>query len=452
MSLGPRATDARDILGFAGLALVLVLLAVVVGGSLISAFSYSAAGRDRAELREVVREAFADGTLGTIDRRLNDRELGAFQFNDCAILELASNDHGTRIERALSPFGLLKPGQDPTTISACGHLKEVVVDGNGAEYVSSPYHRYLHGGQAVAAELVPRLGVQGTRNLLLTLNQITLLSVVLICLWRLRAGFPTRHLGMAVLATFMLTMSGVSFLDQSLSMGPADLSVHLMLALLVLIDPLRSGRAGYLAVVAAGAVCVAYFEFLTGQIPLAVGLLLLLPAMSLDGNGLVREAILRSIVGIATFLLICAMLFGVKYWITAQVFGPSVWGDIFDRLAMRTALEGFSLVEVFMRLAYRTHHLAFGSVGLGLLYLVVAILAFVFSVFRDLRAPAPEASWRRWRALGFLAGAGAVLTWYIVFSSHTAIHSWFMIRPLGLCCAASMAYLWLLPSERPARA
>lgn len=446
----PRSLMATDIPGFAARALVVTLLAVAILGSLVAGFSYATAGRDAAPVREAVRAAFAVGTLGIVDRRLNDRQVGAFQFNDCAILVMAANDHGTRVERALSPFGRLKAGADPTTISACAELQDIVVAGNEADYGYSPYHRYLHGGRALAAALVPELGVQGLRALLLAANELVLLSVLLLCLWRSRDGGARPQLALAVLSALLLTVSGVGYFGQSLSMGPADLMVHGMFALLVLGGPLALGRVAYLGIAAGSGVLVAYFEFLTGEIPLSVALLILLPAICLDSRAAMREAALRAVFGPTAFLATAAAMFALKYAITAQVFGPGVWGDIGGALATRTGLEGFSLIEVFERLAYRTHHFAFGSVGLGLAYLMVALAVFSVCIFSDLRASGEEASWRRWRALGFLGGAGSVLAWYVIFSSHSAVHSWFMIRPLALCCAASIAYLWLVVPLRRA--
>lgn len=429
-------------------ATVICVFVTLGAAALFSGLNYTSAVTDDTRLREKVADAYGEGTLTSENRLLNDREVGALQSTDCLILAMALNAHGTGVERAVSPFGRpLKEGRETVENSAlvetgCGRLMDRIVNDNDDSYGFAPYHRYIHGGRAVAELAVPRLGVQGYRDALLTANSLVLLLAAVITL--VRASRPgaqtterTTNLGLCLLSILLLTMSGVQYFGMSLAMGPADLFVHLMFLILVCIGAIRSRRNLYFAVIAVSAAFIIYFEFLTGQIPLSVALLIMLPCLFLTSDADVPEAVIRGIVGTFAFCLVCVALLIAKYIVTAVVFGPDVLSGITDQLDMRTSLEGFSWFEVFARLAYRTHHIAFGSTFLGITYFFLALGLFAHSFWRDLNSGQVN---RRFRAFGLLAGALSILVWYLVFSSHSAIHSWFMIRPIGLFAAMACAY------------
>lgn len=452
---------------FAARSAVTVIAAFVIFGALFATFSYVTAGGDKAALMAEIRRAFGTGALTQESRILNNRQIGAFQGNDCQILGMAANSAGTQLERAVSPFGrpLLEGATDaasrPELGNVCGQLHDIFVNGNGENYGHAPYHRYLHGGRALAAAMVPQFGVEGFRNLLLAANQLVLLGVAALCFVRLARPATARprrreNLALAAFSVLLLVMSGLDHFGMSMSMGPADLSIHLMFAALVAFGPLVMRRQTWLSIIAAGAAFAIYFEFLTGQIPLGVCLILLLPALALGPGDSVREAALRAAFGVLVFVGVCALALGAKYWVTSLVFGDDVWDDILNQLGQRTSLAGFSIAEVIARLFYRTHHIAFGYVTLGVLYTVSGIALLLLCLWRDFGAARADdtgaSRWRVWRAIGTGSAALSVLTWYLVFSSHSAIHSWFMIRPLAAVAASGFGYALLMPPRHEARA
>lgn len=417
-------------------------------GAVFSGLNYASALTDDGLLREKVVEAYREGTLTTESQLLNNKDIGALQGNDCLILSMALNAHGTVLERAVSPFGR-PPIEGRETVEAnplletgCGRLKDRVVNGNEESYGFAPYHRYMHGGRAVAELVVPLIGVQAYRNILLAANSLILLLAAVITLVRAnRPDIPaperTTSLGLCLMSILLLTLSGVQYFGMSISMGPADLFVHLLFLIIVSIGAIESRRAVYFAVIAVSAAFIIYFEFLTGQIPLGLALVILLPFFSVTSDDHVPEAVLRSILGAFVFCLVCVVLMLAKFAVTAFVFGPGIWSDVSNQLDTRTSLEGFSLIEVFARLAFRTHHIAFSSTALGISYVVFALGLFIHCLWRDLKSGQIN---RRFRALGLLAGALSILVWYVAFSSHSAIHSWFMIRPIGLFAAMACSY------------
>ncbi len=448
VTIAGKRVDWREIRRAFGSAILIAIVVIIVAGAFFLALNLASAVTDDAKLRIKVAEAIEEGNLTAVHRLLNNRERGVFQDNDCLILSMALNAHGTALERAVSPFGRpLIEGREtvednPLIEVVCGRLMDQVVNGNEESYRFVPYHRYMHGGRALAELVVPLVGVQGFRNLLLTANSLTLLLVAVITLVRAsRPNIPAParsiNLGLCLMSVLLLTLSGVQYFGMSLSIGPADLFVHLLFLAIVSFGAIACRRDTYLAIIGIAAAFIIYFEFLTGQIPLGVALVILLPFFCLTSDEDVPEAVLRSVLGTFVFCTICLGLMLAKYGVTALVFGPEVWSNIFDQLEERTSLGEFSLFEVFARLAYRTHHIAYGSTVLGLAYLVLAIGLFFHCFWRDLQS---GTIYRQYRAFGLLAAALSILVWYLAFSSHSAIHSWFMIRPIGLFAAMACSY------------
>lgn len=448
--------ELRDTLLSIGPFVVLTTLVCVI---LFAILNVTSAGTNDGRLRNKIHEAYANRNLGTENRLLNNKEIGANQGNDCLILSMAMNSHGTLIERSVSPFGRpaietgIAGSQNSSIGSVCDRLGDIIVNGNEEGYAYVPYHRYIHGGRALAELIVPWLGVQTYRNFLLAANYLVLLAAAAISIFRAcavdrAAEDRSIDLALALFSVLLISVSGIQYFGMSLSTGPADLTVHAMFFALCWFGVLSASRKLYFFVISVSASLIIYFEFLTGQIPFALAILIFMPFFCLKRDEEISEALLRSILGSLFFCTICAGLLVGKFWLSTIVFGPEIWVDVLQQLIVRTSKGEFSLFDVIARLVYRTHHIAFGFTTLGLLYLLGAFVVFGHCVLRDFSG---SRDFVVARACGILAGITSLLIWYVAFSSHSAIHSWFMIRPIGLFAALAYSYKTLDRSVLGAR-
>jgi hypothetical protein len=348
--------------------------------------------------------------------------------NDCLVLYMLVSPYDTRSDEVLFP-------KNSTSGDKCTILREMVEGKPPGEFRT--YQRYLHGIRTIVAPLVSHFSIHAAMTLLLTASY-TLLSLALaVLIWRrwqqgigTKAG-PVFGIGLAALGV-MLTFYVTPYYSTSLAFASSDLSIYALILAAITAD-LRSGSLRQIAVLASifGAI-IAYLEFLTGQAPLGLTLLVAMVAASAPPTvrpaALVQRCFWTAYSFVGSFVLCFAIKMVTLLFIGADTggFASSLLQRIGGPLDGTDTLP--TILTALQEFAKAAPWLGRGSSALGLTLIFVAGIGLAGgAALRWRRLPD---TLERTRTV-VLVGAALVLpAWYLVFLQHTIVHAGFMIRPL----------------------
>jgi hypothetical protein len=359
-----------------------------------------------------------------------DSRRGFHQFNDCLILQMLSGPDDALWAGALGP---LHDKRNAESIAKCASLHTLVREGTAAHlYPMGRYTRYWHGYNPLAAGLLGAVDLWTARKVL----KIGVYGALV--LLGLAAGTQPR--GLAAIAC-AISVTGLLFwalpyFGQSLAHAPGDMFVVLSLSCLLFGRQALSRRGTLVPFCAVYGAGVVYFEFLHGQVPIVLGILL--PATYLMARlrpGEEREPA-RSwrfgLTGCLAFAAGGALTVAVKQILVAAIIGPGAARSVVEHLNRWTSSAPGdpplwaplkSVARVLREGPVLTYGSREGAIALG----VAAALAWSAAGYLALRA-------RRGGALSdllaFAAGAGIVPAWIWTFQAHTAVHKTLMVRML----------------------
>lgn len=401
------------------------------------AINIASASIDRSAIKAKVEAAFQTNQLMASDYYRTDGVLGNHQFNDCLILDMVMNDDRPAIERGLSPT------YTHSGIDKCETLRKTIAGEQlDVEPENTSYHRYLHGHTALAAVMLSVMPLH-TARLFLSLSQIAILiaTVCVSCRLYLNAANPTERsisitTGWASLC--LILFFGFSFFSMSLSHGPADSLLGLYLLCWLIFKPWRMSVLSTTIFHGVFGALTAYFEFLTGGIPMGMCLVFLCYA-GIAASDKSRSTIADGFMSVAAFCAGIVVAFVVKLAATTLAFGPEVIGDFTQRLSYRT-LGGedggtypWNAAWAVLKGSYTIGH---GSTILGGI-LILSASGLIASCLWGLRTKSVREISDR--TLLLLLSAASIYVWWIVFSQHTAQHYFFMARiAVGTIIAAPL--------------
>jgi hypothetical protein len=418
------------------------LVVVVLANAAFLMLGIWAATLHRDPLAQRVREAFPSADLIENDWPGLESRRGFDQYNDCSILQMITNHDDDILANAVGPLIYNKNAGET---NKCATLHRIVNEGpDAAPYLVFRYTRYWHGYDPVAAALLQVLDVGNAREAL----RIALYgSLVLLVV---AAG--TRHRGLfAVAASIAITGAlfwAVPYFGPNFSHAPGDILVILGIAALLHWRE-RLFRLGTLvpfcAVYGAG---VVYFEFLTGQLPTAMGLLFptayLIARSRPAPDDQPREAWHFAAAALMAFVLGALLTVAIKQILAVVVVGPEALKSFLVYLrryvnpspeaSMRHFRETWSsphasIVWSSLRAIYvvlgEGYVLTYGSrAAAGLLYAAGA-LAWLSAAYVAFRRAARSASSD---LLAMAAGVAIVVIWTLCFQTHTTLHKFWMVR------------------------
>lgn len=394
--------------------------------------AYWAAGAPRERFRERVRSAFATTELVQADYLVLDSRRGNHQYDECLILQMLSNASESRVRRAVGPVLFI---QDSTATGYCRTLHRLVVEGaDPSEFLRAEYTRYWHGYLPVAAGFLSVTDLTTARR---TLKALTYLSLILLAIAGLRSRCPPARIVALSVALCGLLLWGLPYLGQLFSHAAGDIVVVLgILVLLVFPEQLRRPRR-FVPFCAAYGACVVFLEFLTGQLPIAAGLLFgTAYAVALCGTDSTRRGawtyagtgvVAFGAGGIATLL--------AKQVLEATVLGVRAFSYFIEGFGYHTASAATGsgspgLVRVVRRLLQKVDILTYGNetaaIFLGVVSVLTWLAAAVVAIWSDRARDQGFAG--RSDLLALAAGSSIVAAWVVLFQTHTLAHAAFMVR------------------------
>lgn len=220
------------------------------------------------------------------------------------------------------------------------------------------------------------------------------------------------------------------YFSTSLAFASSDLAVYAMLLTIMLIDLSQLPLERMVTLAAVFGAVIAYVEFLTGQAPLALALLLSVGAASMVGSGTPGALAGRYLWTAYAFVAGLVLCFAIK--MAALLLIGADTGCFGSCLVHRMggAVDGtpVTILYALQRLGGEMAVLGQGSPKLGLSLFLVAIAGLAGGACaRWLRLPGRL---ERIRTAALLGAAFVIPARYLVFLNHTIIHAWFMIRPL----------------------
>lgn len=407
---------------------VLSALGVAIMLSLVLlALNFASARLPRDPIIDAVRQGFAQRQLVDYGWLHLNAELGVHQFNDCLILLMAADDRAPADKRALSPTiaGASVGAFGGGFTVPCPPLRRFANGERAPITDTSFYHRYVFGNVALTAGLLQFSSIQGLRttySFLAFAAPLTMSVLALFFLWRAKAPTRPNTLAFAALGGVMLSFFfAAQYYGQSIAHFPPDILLTLYL---LTIACLRSRAENFFALGAINAAFGAltmYFEFLSGGAPMGAALVLSTAAVqSLDRKD--GQALLRAGFALATYAIGFLTIFAIKQTATSIVFGADVVANSGARL--ETWLTGATPLQTFWRLDQNIREFGGGSIWIGRGIVLGAALALITSVVQlVLRKRGPRAP--EWV---FVAAALIIPAWYLIFSLHTYVHAWMMVR------------------------
>ncbi|MEI6987315.1 MAG: hypothetical protein WCK65_14430 [Rhodospirillaceae bacterium] len=293
----------------------------------------------------------------------------------------------------------------------------------------------------------------------------------LIALWGLHrdpAG-RLRHAGNLAIGTIFLFIWGLSSFGTSISFAFGDAAVIAVWLVGVAINPLDLTQRAWVSIMAALGAFIAYVEFLTGQIPLALALLPGMVAIGLKeptrlGQG--RQRVCGGLLALATGVLTTILL---KQLAVLAVFGQEAVFSFVSQLGRHTGgpvdiffsprelefLTGLgigpdslggvlaSLKLLVLKFAISSLTIGMGSRIFGVTLIIASIIVLAVRLTHVLRSPMPLA---RGRGELLLVSLVVLAAWYFAMTTHAIQHSYYMIRPLVWLPVAAVISL-LIPTR-----
>jgi hypothetical protein len=456
---------------------VLALFIVNLGATRISPEHY----------RQVVDQAVRDGTMAhslrlPFARGLTFNVVGG---SDCLILATLIVPRESLLRASISPRMIPPHDQAPPTPGYpseyfCRQLSHTMnAAAAGLPLELRYHHRYLHGAVTLAGLTLALVPLDVAGRILLAACYVALAGLAIVAGLRMRAADPRerrRALAFVIIAIVLACFYALPLFGPTFAHAPTDIIITLFL-LIGLVQPLcRVPERRFILIVSLFATAIAVLELLTGGI--IMGLAALVTAIALGDAPDSGMQLRRLIVGVGCFAAAMVTCFAVKLAAVAIVWGPGEVASFFDLLGDRmtgklalgtqlrlgpilgpwaawrgldaTIIEHSLTARLLFTMLILTHSaavLTWGSATLGSAVVLLPVPLLAILTYLALRR-VPRGAWLE-QPQPYLLAAGLVpFAWYLAFTTHTATHSYFMMRPLALNVALVAIAVLLMPPRR----
>ena len=411
----------------------------VLGNLLFLALMVAAQGDPRVIITRV-RTAFATGELGTKDFLRFDARRGWFQYNDCIVLQMLTNQDPSRFERALAPKVFYKSEAWEDQCAVLRALVEEGVDPN--TLLLQRYVRYWHGYNAVAAFALRGMELRSLRRML---SGAVWVAIGILALAACRSGTRVRRTGL-IIALTAATVWAVPYFAPGLTEGPGDALLLLALAAIAAWPRMAVGFGTIVPYAAGFGATVVFFEMLTGQLPIAIAWLAALTLAAGRDEGRLGNVAAPTVTlaAVTAFGLAAAATVVAKQIMAALLAEPQAGEAFLTQLGFYMGVpesEGNwpGILLPFARLMQQSKMLTFGKTLAG--YVLVAATGLIW-LAAAIRGWCERYSERGRDVLILVSAALIPVAWVFLLPRHTYIHATFMVRmlvvpislaPLALC-------------------
>jgi hypothetical protein len=373
--------------------------------------------------------------------------------NDCLVVYMLLARYDSGLEEALFPK-IPRWGHSP-----CPALRHLLEDTAEQEFWT--YQRYLLGVRTIVAPLLSHLDVRDAGMFLLVAGYALILTAIAALIWRRRQqGSGARNapfdIGLA-LSACMLLFYITRYYGTSVAFASSDLAIYALLVAAAFIDLARLSSWQAVAFASLFGAIIAYLEFLSGQAPLGLTLLLAFVAAGASQaegpTALLRRCLWMGYAFTAGFVLCFAVKMVTVLLIGSDTgaFGPSLLHRMGGSIDAARPLLGIDITQhamyspaailyALVKLGRSSKILGHGSLALGLPVVLIAIAGLAYGA---------RARWRRLpdrfertRTAALVGAALVTPAWYLVFLNHTIVHATFMIRPLVGLIAIGLWFGW----------
>lgn len=436
----------------------LCTLIVVVSYCSMVALNFLAMGDDRSVQRARIMAAYESGELvEDLAASLGDRRRGVNQFNDCLILQSVLLSHGTRVRDSVS--ALVVAGALP-----CQALHTIARGALPAEGTLYDYGRYLFGARTVASIALQYVSLRALRAIGEVLVYSVLVCAVLrgvVLSTRRRSGQADGDgavgLAAAIVASSLLLLSALDVFAPDPGHVYSDILIAgFVLWVVVVGAPAR--RRLFPFVAAAFGAWTAYFELLTGPLPMGAVIVGLIASAETDSER--WPAPRWAMLNVAAFVLACCAVLLLQQCLVAAISGGDAFRQFAVHLALRLQLHHLFAIEIPPLWQIPTNLAVYGPADIARSVREASPLLVYGS------RPAADAMTLAGLGLasvGLLASRGtgsfrnvatvavvllAVPAWFLAFGNHTVIHSLYMIRLMSVWWAGTLVMFGLAIQRR----
>jgi hypothetical protein len=417
---------------------------------------------DKAPVRAHLIDAFESGDLGLVESRPGDAWMGVHQTNDCLIFDMAARD---TTDPVLYLFAGARTKAVRTPGAAnCESLRDWLLQDPIVTFEEEWYLRYIHGYRVVAVALLEAMPVQVARAVMKAASYgvfILAIGLNLYFLFRSRRSDPRLALenqaGYAILSASMILFFGLPYFGQSISHMPAIVTLGAFIIGWSVLDARGqlNERSAVLLAIPFG-LLTAYFEYLTGYIPVALCVIMALVAIGWSRPDVTRIwPIFRALFLIeATFVASIGLVFALHVAATAvfHADGAEVASLFVERLAFRmsttaatsaaeASAETLTLVDVGLALLRQLPHLGFLGERGAIAVIGLSLGISLFATFDTFCSRARRAT--KFRVLVSAGSFVPVAMWIFMFQNHTSVHASFMVRILVVVPMAGAVTAWM---------
>ena len=397
----------------------------------------------------VVDPKSTDAVLSPVAPILVNPGWSSDSFTECIILSGTIAPKPSLVGYLIDPMVIV-------TNDSCGTLKETITSTAGNLPHWNTYRRHMLGSVPLTTLALAIFGFDATRLLFALLSAASLLSVAAAALMRLHSA--SFRAAAVVLIAGVAVGGGFSAFCENFGHGPPFFVGMFGLSVMLATYSCAVRQSVAIAFAVLG-VMTLYFDLLLGAIPfvfaIAVFMHLLMWFDKCGGpRGLLETASSLMVAGAAYAcgiilplgLKIIILQYGLNYSDTVEVFyGQLAWRLSNDYVGA-TGIMGIR--NVIVRLWEGRSLVFFGGTTVATIFYHVGLASWAVALVLT------AGTWlRRRQAADLMAlapplmGVGVVVVWFLLFTSHGFVHSWFMTRVMSLVPTMGMAALVLAHSR-----
>ena len=385
-----------------------------------------------------IERGFARGDLLPEGWDLKDTARGADPYTDCLVLQTALYRENEAWRDAISSSAVGQGDLDGRHLLICETLQRLCTP-SPLEAQYRPHYRYWWGSRAVNSFLLAVTSISGVRTVYRITNYLCFVLLLLFAELYSRRMLAT----LAPISLYGIAFSGISFYGAMLAESPSGIWAFLGPALILLFYR-RLVLSEWLAYGCTLVGCVAAFLDLFAALAMHAMLLFVVVYFAeaeSAGPRMKPAALRRAVAMLAMWVVGFAVTLIFKQLIDVLVYGTQpVLGVFLGQLKFRLGTGDQTMFGVkpgilpgLKNIGYSLDMLTYGSRRFAIWMAIGSTLGWVLAVLMAAiqRTRDPEQRYG-WDLAAVALATGILAAWYSIFTQHTQIHAWLLVRPVYL--------------------